>query len=234
MIKWLGLFLVVWEWNIAYLIEFRLFIFTSLISTSLITQGHFLYRKYQHLSTPVWLTIGLSDYLAAYERGHHSFLTTSLCSLGNFRNDSPFLDVGIYPSHGGITFSFHWSLGDPRAQGGSQERGRNVSKLNNGKGRKSLTKLSTWMTKLLSLNLWVTLSQVPPSQKETQGETNRVSKRVLTHPQSQVMFCVDLLHQLFCNLNDASESIGGVLDEWIELLAWLEFRMVFWKSGGVN
>jgi hypothetical protein len=39
-----------------YLIECRLFIFTSLISASPTTQGHFLFRRYQHLSTPVWLT----------------------------------------------------------------------------------------------------------------------------------------------------------------------------------
>ena len=50
----------------AQVIEFRLFIFTSLISASPITQGHFLYGNYQHLSTPVWLTIGLSVYLVAF------------------------------------------------------------------------------------------------------------------------------------------------------------------------
>ena len=39
-----------------YLIKFRLFIFASLISKSPKTQGHFLFRKYQYSSTPVWLT----------------------------------------------------------------------------------------------------------------------------------------------------------------------------------
>jgi len=64
------------------------YIFTSLISASPITQGHFLYRSHQHLSTPVWLTMGLSVYLAAfiYKRGD-SFLTTSLCLLGNNHTD---------------------------------------------------------------------------------------------------------------------------------------------------
>src|ERR1700729_3954012 len=46
--------------NLNCLIEFKLVIFTSLISVSPTTQGHLLFRRYQYSSTPVWLTaIGL-------------------------------------------------------------------------------------------------------------------------------------------------------------------------------
>src|ERR1700691_2319842 len=85
--------------NFGNFIEFRLFIFTSLISASPITQGHFLYGNYQHLSTPVWLTIGLSVYLAAfvYERGDLSFPTTSSCLLGNSRTDCFWLTRPPHP-----------------------------------------------------------------------------------------------------------------------------------------
>jgi hypothetical protein len=44
---------------------------------------------------------------------------------------------------------------------------------------------------------------------------------------SQATFRIDLSHQLFCNSDDAAESISGVLDEQIELLAWSKFQTVF-------
>jgi hypothetical protein len=70
------------------------------------------------------------------------------CELSCFRVPNPL-------------WSPQWEGVDPQAQGKSQEREGKVSKLNIGKSRKSLTKLSTSMTKPLSLNLQVTLSHCP-------------------------------------------------------------------------
>jgi hypothetical protein len=80
---------------------------------------------------------------------------------------------------------------------------------------------STWktylrgMTKLLPLNLQVTLLQVPPSKKETWGlRATQVSMCVLTQTPDdllwlmyQLTFSVDLMNQFLSNPNDALKGI---------------------------
>ena len=111
------------------------------------------------------------------------------------------------------------------SQRGKAQEGGEMSNIRCSKGQRNLIKYYGILTKLIPLNTLVTLSQVPLSQKETQGlEAHCVSTCVLTQTprgslwlMGQPMFCVDLVYQPLSNADNALKGLQSGLDEGNEI-----------------